>query len=835
MPSYKPLAIAYADSGLVKDRQAYIPPNDAYVELLNAYVWRGTTKRRLAPSFLEWLRREITQQAQANTPAGPAVLYTIADVLAGFRATQPYSSIECGSLVITVDRGGVPSVYTDQGDGTLALTLGARAIVASSINYMTGAVSITFAVAPGVLTVDSTYSYFPTLPSMGIHNREIINTNVEDYVFFDTVYAYTFSGSNFIELPSTTPTIWTGSDSDFFWHTNYWNTPVTGRRLFWATNGKFGTTVATSDPIRYYDGVTWNAAPFYPNTANGTTNSLISAKIIIPFRGRLVALNTLEAAATAGPTVTQSFQNRARWCWVGDPTNIGTGWHENVQGRGGYADAPTTEAIITAGFVRDTLVVCFERSTWKLRYTGNEILPFVWERINMELGAESKKSIILFDSLIVAVGDKGITKCDGNNVMRIDDAIRDEVFNIHNGNNGVERVQGARNFFEQVVYWTFPSNENNVTYPNRVLLYNYDNGTWANFDDHFTALGPFQRTEDVTWSSLSTTTWAQYRRTWGSGRNQSGFPLVAGGNQQGAIALLNQKVTNDKSLHITAITAGDPVRLTVPLHNLSNGEIIEVNGILGSPDDALNGYRYQITVSDANNIFLSEMAKWTITAITRGAVTVITAPGNTIMAGDRIQLQNIGGTVQLNNRTFTVASSTGATITINEDSSAYTAYTAGGTVQNLDSIFDDVALASSAYIGCGEVTRISGFKIRSKQFSIMPEGARVHLGYMDFLVDLTEAGAVSVPIYLDYNTAQPINPRGADSFFNSEIPTTQIDFATQNATKVWHRLYCSIQAQFFQYLATLDVAQIVSKQLQASDFVLNAVIIWQDRGGRMVK
>ena len=57
----------------------------------------------------------------------------------------------------------------------------------------------------------------------------------------------------------------------------------------------------------------------------------------------------------------------------------------NIADGGGYIDASTEEQIVSAEFIKDRLIVYFERSTWELAYTGNEVLPFVWQKINTEL------------------------------------------------------------------------------------------------------------------------------------------------------------------------------------------------------------------------------------------------------------------------------------------------------------------------------------------------------------------------------------------------------------------------------------------------------------------
>ena len=195
---------------------------------------------------------------------------------------------------------------------------------------------------------------------------------------------------------------WTGADSDFFWTTNYNN-------AFWATNSVEGfqstvdsTNPAAGDGIRWYDGSGW--INFLPQV--DATNFLMGSTLIVSYRNRLVMLNTTEGSAFG---VSTNYRQRARWCQNGTPYYVApvpsgfTGgvdvnsWRDDVVGKGGFIDAPTSQAIIGAAFIHDTLIVYFERSTWQLRYTGDPVLPFIWERINTELGAESTFSTILSD------------------------------------------------------------------------------------------------------------------------------------------------------------------------------------------------------------------------------------------------------------------------------------------------------------------------------------------------------------------------------------------------------------------------------------------------------
>lgn len=73
-----------------------------------------------------------------------------------------------------------------------------------------------------------------------------------------------------------------------------------------------------------------------------------------------------------------------------------------------------------------------------------------------------------------------------------------------------------------------------------------------------------------------------------------------------------------------------------------------------------------------------------ITAITQANPAVVTITGHSLSDGDKIRIVSVGGMVELNNREFTVANSTANTFELSGvDSSAYTAYTSGGTASKI--------------------------------------------------------------------------------------------------------------------------------------------------------
>lgn len=186
------------------------------------------------------------------------------------------------------------------------------------------------------------------------------------------------------------------------------------------TNAPVGT--ATCD----FGAANINIAAAAINTAVYYSDQLLitTARIIVQFKNRLVLLNTIEKV---GGVDTQ-FKNRCRFSAVGNPLLGSSGtvftsvsFMSDLPGFGNAIDAATQEAIISAEFLKDRLIVYFERSTWELVYTGNQIYPFTWQKINTELGVESTFSVIPFDKTVLGFGNVGIHGCTGANVTRIDE------------------------------------------------------------------------------------------------------------------------------------------------------------------------------------------------------------------------------------------------------------------------------------------------------------------------------------------------------------------------------------------------------------------------------
>lgn len=767
--AYQPLYIRGNQVGLVQERQEFLLPDDAYPVLENAYVWREQLRRKQAYELLGRLRRVLTGQSLGTTSGSGTFSGNIKTIF----SLETGSEIQPGSVVVTDGT----NTFTDNGLGVL---VGVPA-GSGTINYATGAITITGGALTAALTI--AFNYYPNLPVMGIRYRDLSPINNEMTVFFDTRYAYNFTANGFVEfIPGTT---WSyllpQANSNFFWTTNYW-VSAANIKLFWATNDS-GTT---GDPIRYTNGTGSGSGAWidFSPQIDASGNLLTQCLCLLPFRGRLVAFNTLEGANLATST---SFSNRIRWAAIGNPITIVSSivtavnpnaWRDDIRGQGGYLDIPTNEDIVTVGVVRDNLVIYCESSTWQLRYTGRTIAPFQIERVNAELGAGSTFSAVQFDTSLVGIGDKGIVECDSYSSKLIDVKIPDLVMkHINNNNFGQKRVHGARDFLQRLAYWTYPETDNNGTFPDRRLVYNYENDSWAIFTDSLTTLGTFQPISNRTWANPTggdptvKLQWQEANFTWQS--RPLSILAIVGGNQQGYIEYLDQQTTNDASLTITAITGNTttPTQITSPNHNLQTGNVIKITGIpTGTPfASTLNGNIFGIQVTSANTFFLL----------------------------------------------------------------VYSPITLKFSTPQLD--------PPATYIGGGQISVRDNFSIMSKKFNFLEQGQNIQIGYMDILMDTTVSGAITLNVEVDYNANSPANnlPNNSipatsqpDEFFNITIPTSVSALGSPNTTKANQRVFFPTRGNYITLEYTFSNAQMNGVE-QENDVQIDMQIIWQRPGGRI--
>jgi len=581
--------IAPLNSGLQRNVKPWLIPEDSFEELNNAYMFRGSLKKRFGSISLGTIldASSLSSRLRINLGATDGA-GNISGTVPGatFKIGQQFS---IGTEVFTVTALGAPGVMLTTGAATT-----------HTYNTTTGAYVINGAAA----TTDC--YFYPSEPVMGFANYESDALINEPTYAFDTQFAYHYTGGEWVRLATGgAAALWTSSNSDFFWSTSY-------RGATEDINILFTTNYNTTDRIRYWNGTTW--ASLSPATRTGAVDYIKTALIILPFQNRLVLLNTKEYVAGADKT----FVNRCRYSQFGSPLAVDA-FREDIDGKGDFIDAPTKESIVSAQILKNRLIVYFESSTYELVYTGNQVYPFIWQQINAELGCESTFSIIPFDKVVLGIGDNGIHACNGANVERIDIKIPDEVFEFHNDDEGPKRVTGIRDYYSEMVYWSVPDSGYYSTFPNRILAFNYRTQSWAFFDDSITSWGYINNLTDVTWAT-SAVEWQTAANQWNDGVDESYHKHVIAGNQQGyTFVTLRDCTWNAKSLSINNITESSGV-VTIDCidHNLRSGDWIHIEDCTGITE--LNDNNYKINYVDADS-FTIDLAP-AVTGTYTGAGTI---------------------------------------------------------------------------------------------------------------------------------------------------------------------------------------------------------------------
>lgn len=357
---------------------------------------------------------------------------------------------------------------------------------------------------------------------------------------------------------------------------------------------------------------------------------LVGARMLVPFKDRLVILGPVIQTSSPGsqiylqdtiiysqngtPYYTASFQNDPTFAnttfhSILVPTNqtaTAPSWFEDQTGFGGNISAGLDEKLNTVGSNEDVLILGFDSNTARMVYTGNDIVPFNLFIINSELGSTSTFSVINMDQGVLARGNRGYTNSSQTASQRIDISVPDEVFQIANVNNGTERMCAQRDFINEWVYFTYPSNKKDMTgyrFPTETLFYNYRDASWAIFNECFTTYGAFRKQTGFTWATVGNTypTWADWNDPWDAGQSTLLQQTVIAGNQQGFLFIRAQGTGEPPSLYIKSISGNF---ITSPDHCLTLDDYIIISGVLGTEGAEVNGNIYQVVNPTLNSFSL---------------------------------------------------------------------------------------------------------------------------------------------------------------------------------------------------------------------------------------
>lgn len=773
-------------------------------------------------------------------------------------ASEPYAEIEPGSVIIII--GAI--TFTDQGNGLLTSVTPGNS---GYIDYVTGTVVLTHTAGAGIAATAS-FAYFPGLPAMGILMRELSGINDDQTLWFDTKYCYTLTGSHFQEYLGS-GTTWNGTDSDFFWGCNY-RGAESSNLLFFVTN--FYNDAGS--PLRYTNGSSWSDfKPVLSQTGGVATRIFLTqGRVIISYYGRLLYLGVWETdadgAGNPNYASTRFIGNRCEFSQIGNPLEttvalpiVDVAWRRDQFGRGGFVDAPTNQEIISATFYKNTLIVFFEQSTWRLQYLGEYGLPFIWERISSDYGSESTFSPILFDNGVLAVGDKAIVVSNGGDVQRIDLDIPEEVYTFKNPDNGTKRIQSARDFRYELAYWCFNDiNQNELPasyYPNYTLLYNYRNNTYAKIRNSITAFGTFQYEAGVTWDRTDIF-WNDYNVLWASDI-QENTPSIVSGNQQGfahfyenpnveTLSDSDIDANDQESLSVTGITAGSTIELTVINHNLQTDEFIYLTGMnfvvtasSTAGSTTLNDQIYMVRVVDIDTI---EIRMWSV-ALQQPVNDFQYTNVGTYVGGGVIALfprvvietkdfspfkQQLGQNLKTSYIDFLFDVSTPSPINVilkmNTTLAAQGNVLIGNnnveTSNSKTGFITDVQQVSSPTV---IISSPNHSLLTGDIITIAQVGGSTELNNNEYTITFLTTNTFSV-------TEASISTFTGGGYWEQ----TKQQYFTLSSQYAWHRFFSTCFGQFMSLILTYNNDQMSRLSTHQQKFVLNAMKIWFRPGGRNI-
>lgn len=606
------LLIAPFETGLQTDVKPWLLPDQAFSRLQDAFVYRGRIQKRpgseLQNSSVAAAQRlnysRLAVQIGTTTPAGALALVNVPGNV--IKVGQTFS---VGNITITVTALGAT-----------ATTLQTAPIAGLIVNMVAAAGSdITWGATAGIESLP--VYFYPGEPVMGLDQVDQLGVTDELTFGFDTQFGYRYQDGHW-EVAGVTPAawqaaqpagaaMWTSTNAQFIWSVNYRGALRTDKALYATNNVPLSAAVAPAATAGYNGMKRWNA-PVGAGAGTWTnfaplilaTEQIVACLAMISFKGSLFLFNTVKRIGG----VDTRDSNRIIWnSFDSDPLDVDA-YRRDMNNGAGDIYIPTAEEITSVGKVKDRLIVYCEQSSWEVVYTGNTAKRFIIQQINSELGVESTFSPILFDRAILGVGDRGITANNGTNIERIDEKIPEQVFQIRNADDGPQRVHGIRDYFNECAYWTYPSQTAGYVYPDKVLLYNYRNGSYAILNDSITTFNYDKNIQDRTWAQIENT-WEEENVAWNAAQYQNRYNPVLAGNQQGiCFKFFNSKAMNAEATYITNMDFTNPnqITLTVIDHNLQNGiSFIHIENAQGDNVGIVNNVIYVVrTIVDANTVIV---------------------------------------------------------------------------------------------------------------------------------------------------------------------------------------------------------------------------------------
>jgi len=516
---YEPFLIANMTTGLYLKREPWLLPKDAFETLSNCHLKNGVLEKRRG--YAQFGRFAHTDLEQDTSPNGTETSFS------GTISNTPLRAGDFDVQDVTLNDDSTET-FTDNSDGTVTGDNGAT----GTYNTTSGGWTLDFSNSlppKNGTNIDIHYDHYPGNTIMGLWNY-LTSGGSQELIAFDTkrmckwnTDSEKFDDKAFVDGSSDID--FSGDNTNYFWMQN-WEMPA-GTFKAYICNNTSTTVSGTHYGLFSYNGTSLSAVNV--DTDNDGNNEIETCLMAFIYHNRLILLRTNESGT--------GYNQRVRYSALNDPTD----WREDISGHGGHKDAPVEDWIIAADFIGGDLIVFFERSVFKLNYTGDSTDPFDWEKIDSTEGVYSTYGVSSFSDELQAVGPTRIIATDGRDVYGIDDKIPD--FLLQWRQNGIEYCYSLVMEEMKQTLLAYPSKSASVNadgnyYPDSVLVLNYTDNSYSTYSLPVHVLGYSSLQSDLTMDDISST-WDEIDWAWDDRELQAGYPTTLMGSRDGWVYKLN--------------------------------------------------------------------------------------------------------------------------------------------------------------------------------------------------------------------------------------------------------------------------------------------------------
>lgn len=461
-----------------------------------------------------------------------------------------------------------------------------------------------------------------------------------------------------------------------------------------------------------------------PDYAPPPEGAITNSLHVIAFNGKLNLVSPLVGAITYSRSV----------FYTADPDSSGKGDKFNVPGAGNIG-ARTGETISGAAILGNIMTLHFTRSQWALEITTDTFNPYFIRKIPSVLGTNAPFSAVSWYDQVQSVGKTGIIATDGRESLRTDNKVpyftNDEIDAVN-----FELIYGGfnRNTSQFLFSYLSVDNEIGLTSQNAVLVNNYEENTWSVYNQRFSCFGQSTLGLNLTWDDIyevNNPTWATWDTT------EEIWDRIGIGSE------------------VQKTLAGDDY------------------GFVYELDTDFNDYASGIT------------------GIVQGGTTTININAAAFEVNDRISILNVQGMTEINDDERDedvwpiVLSKTLTSITINIDSSDFSAWTSGGIVSKIID-FEAVMVPFNPY--------------RS-------QGRKCYVSHVEFLINTDSKEGLLVDVYDDEE----------ESPFIKSVPLTPVAIPRE---RQWIAMSVNQEANFLTFVlnheSSTDQVKITSIRIHCS-------------------